>query len=133
MRIDERLRLLECWVNLEHEKRLMLEKRVRKLEETMGGKEFPPVIVHELMQYAYVGKEERLTTLLTELDGYRMKDDMQDEGYYLFDLEHYSKNRIYRVWKEIKGCLDMKQRTLAVYIMENTNLGKNMGTVRRYL
>ncbi|MDE6003735.1 MAG: hypothetical protein K2G76_09660 [Prevotella sp.] len=133
MRVDERLRLLECWLNLEHEKRLTLEKRVRELEEKIGGKEFHPVIVHELMQYAYVGKEERLTTLLTELDRYRMKDDAQGEGYYLFDLEHYSKTRIYRVWKEIEGCLDMKQRTLAVYIMENTNLGKNMGTVRRYL
>lgn len=118
---------------MEREQRLMLEKRVRELEELVGRKEFHPVVVHELMRYVYVGKEEQLTTLLTELDRYRMKGGAQGEGYYQFDLEHYSKNRIYRVWKEIERCLDMKQRMLASYIIENTNLGKNMGTVRRYL
>ena len=52
---------------------------------------------------------------------------------YTFDLEHYTKVSIYAIWKEIGYCLDMKQKMLVEYIINETNLGKNGNTVRKYL
>ena len=52
---------------------------------------------------------------------------------YTFDLEYYTKVSIYAIWKEIGYCLDMKQKMLVEYIINETNLGKNGNTVRKYL
>lgn len=130
---EERLRDLEsrfCW---EQERNGMLEERVTQLEMLLKKREEYPVINHYLMQYAYKGKEEKLMDLFTELERYRKQDEEQREDYYGFDLEHFSKARIMAIWKEIEYCLDMKQKTLVDYIMENTNLGTKYQTIRRYL
>ena len=130
---EERLRDLEsrfCW---EQERNRMLEERVTQLEMLLKKRKEYPVINHYLMQYAYKGKEEKLMDLFTELERYRKQDEEQREDYYEFDLEHFSKARIMAIWKEIEYCLDMKQKTLVDYIMENTNLGTKYQTIRRYL
>ena len=130
---EERLRDLEsrfCW---EQERNRMLEERVTQLEMLLKKREEYPVINHYLMQYAYKGKEEKLMDLFTELERYRKQDEEQRVNYYEFDLEHFSKARIMAIWKEIEYCLDMKQKTLVDYIMENTNLGTKYQTIRRYL
>lgn len=130
---EERLRDLEsrfCW---EQERNRMLEERVTQLEMLLKKREEYPVINQYLMQYAYKGKEEKLTDLFTELERYRKQDEEQRVNYYEFDLEHFSKARIMAIWKEIEYCLDMKQKTLVDYIMENTNLGTKYQTIRRYL
>lgn len=130
---EERLRDLEsrfCW---EQERNRMLEERVTQLEMLLKKRKEYPVINHYLMQYAYKGKEEKLMDLFTELERYRKQDEEQREDYYEFDLEHFSKARIMAIWKEIEFCLDMKQKTLVDYIMENTNLGTKYQTIRRYL
>ena len=130
---EERLRDLEsrfCW---EQERNGMLEERVTQLEMLLKKRKEYPVINHYLMQYAYKGKEEKLMDLFTELERYRKQDEEQREDYYEFDLEHFSKARIMAIWKEIEFCLDMKQKTLVDYIMENTNLGTKYQTIRRYL
>ena len=88
---------------------------------------------HYLMQYAYEGRQERLVELLRTLDKYCDKQQAADGNRYLFDLEHYSKVRIFAVWKEIGCCLDLKQKTLANYIVAETNLGTNYHTIRQYL
>lgn len=130
---EERLRDLEsrfCW---EQERNRMLEERVTQLEMLLKKRKEYPVINHYLMQYAYKGKEEKLMDLFTELERYRKQDEEQRVNYYEFDLEHFSKARIMAIWKEIEFCLDMKQKTLVDYIMENTNLGTKYQTIRRYL
>lgn len=130
---EERLRDLEsrfCW---EQERNGMLEERVTQLEMLLKKRKEYPVINHYLMQYAYKGKEEKLMDLFTELERYRKQDEEQRVNYYEFDLEHFSKARIMAIWKEIEFCLDMKQKTLVDYIMENTNLGTKYQTIRRYL
>ena len=130
---EERLRDLEsrfCW---EQERNRMLEERVTQLEMLLKKRKEYPVINHYLMQYAYKGKEEKLMDLFTELERYRKQDEEQRVNYYEFDLEHFSKARIRAIWKEIEFCLDMKQKTLVDYIMENTNLGTKYQTIRRYL
>ena len=130
---EERLRDLEsrfCW---EQERNRMLEDRVTQLEVLLKKRKEYPVINHYLMQYAYKGKEEKLMDLFTELERYRKQDEEQRVNYYEFDLEHFSKARIMAIWKEIEYCLDMKQKTLVDYIMENTNLGTKYQTIRRYL
>ena len=130
---EERLRDLEsrfCW---EQERNRMLEERVTQLEMLLRKRKEYPVINHYLMQYAYKGKEEKLMDLFTELERYRKQDEEQRVNYYEFDLEHFSKARIMAIWKEIEYCLDMKQKTLVDYIMENTNLGTKYQTIRRYL
>lgn len=130
---EERLRDLEsrfCW---EQERNRMLEERVTQLEMLLKKRKEYPVINHYLMQYAYKGKEEKLMDLFTELERYRKQDEEQRVNYYEFDLEHFSKARIMAIWKEIEYCLDMKQKTLVDYIMENTNLGTKYQTIRRYL
>lgn len=130
---EERLRDLEsrfCW---EQERNRMLEERVTQLEMLLKKRKEYPVINHYLMQYAYKGKEEKLTDLFTELERYRKQDEEQRVNYYEFDLEHFSKARIMAIWKEIEYSLDMKQKTLVDYIMENTNLGTKYQTIRRYL
>ena len=130
---EERLRDLEsrfCW---EQERNRMLEERVTQLEMLLKKRKEYPVINHYLMQYAYKGKEEKLMDLFAELERYRKQDEEQREDYYEFDLEHFSKARIMAIWKEIEFCLDMKQKTLVDYIMENTNLGTKYQTIRRYL
>ena len=132
-RFGERLRDLEsrfCW---EQERNRMLEERVTQLEMLLKKRKEYPVINHYLMQYAYKGKEEKLMDLFTELERYRKQDEEQRVNYYEFDLEHFSKARIMAIWKEIEFCLDMKQKTLVDYIMENTNLGTKYQTIRRYL
>lgn len=130
---EERLRDLEsrfCW---EQERNRMLEERVTQLEMLLKKRKEYPVINHYLMQYAYKGKEEKLMDLFAELERYRKQDEEQRVNYYEFDLEHFSKARIMAIWKEIEYCLDMKQKTLVDYIMENTNLGTKYQTIRRYL
>lgn len=130
---EERLRDLEsrfCW---EQERNRMLEERVTQLEMLLKKRKEYPVINQYLMQYAYKGKEEKLMDLFTELERYRKQDEEQRVNYYEFDLEHFSKARIMAIWKEIEYCLDMKQKTLVDYIMENTNLGTKYQTIRRYL
>lgn len=130
---EERLLDLEsrfCW---EQERNRMLEERVTQLEMLLKKRKEYPVINHYLMQYAYKGKEEKLMDLFTELERYRKQDEEQRVNYYEFDLEHFSKARIMAIWKEIEFCLDMKQKTLVDYIMENTNLGTKYQTIRRYL
>ena len=130
---EERLRDLEsrfCW---EQERNRMLEERVTQLEMMVKKRKEYPVINHYLMQYAYKGKEEKLMDLFKELERYRKQDEEQRVNYYEFDLEHFSKARIMAIWKEIEFCLDMKQKTLVDYIMENTNLGTKYQTIRRYL
>ncbi len=130
---EERLRDLEsrfCW---EQERNGMLEERVTQLEMLLKKRKEYPVINHYLMQYAYKGKEEKLMDLFKELERYRKQDEEQRVNYYEFDLEHFSKARIMAIWKEIEFCLDMKQKTLVDYIMENTNLGTKYQTIRRYL
>lgn len=130
---EERLRDLEsrfCW---EQERNRMLKERVTQLEMLLKKRKEYPVINHYLMQYAYKGKEEKLMDLFTELERYRKQDEEQRVNYYEFDLEHFSKARIMAIWKEIEYCLDMKQKTLVDYIMENTNLGTKYQTIRRYL
>ena len=130
---EERLRDLEsrfCW---EQERNRMLEERVTQLEMLLKKRKEYPVINHYLMQYAYKGKEEKLMDLFKELERYRKQDEEQRVNYYEFDLEHFSKARIMAIWKEIEFCLDMKQKTLVDYIMENTNLGTKYQTIRRYL
>lgn len=130
---EERLRDLEsrfCW---EQERNRMLEERVTQLEMLLKKRKEYPVINHYLMQYAYKGKEEKLMDLFAELERYRKQDEEQRVNYYEFDLEHFSKARIMAIWKEIEFCLDMKQKTLVDYIMENTNLGTKYQTIRRYL
>ena len=122
---EERLRDLEsrfCW---DQERNRMLKERVTQLEMLLKKRKEYPVINHYLMQYAYKGKEEKLMDLFTELERYRKQDEEQRVNYYEFDLEHFS--------KEIEYCLDMKQKTLVDYIMENTNLGTKYQTIRRYL
>ena len=47
--------------------------------------------------------------------------------------QYYTKVSIYAIWKEIGNCLDMKQKVLAEYIINETNLGNNRNTVRKYL
>jgi len=86
---------------------------------------------HELMKYAYEGKQEKLAKLLRLLDQRCIKGVVGKR--YTFDLEHYTKVSIYAIWKEIGYCLDMKQKMLVEYIISETNLGKNGNTVRKYL
>lgn len=88
---------------------------------------------HYLMQFAYEGRRERLAELLRMLEKYCADEKTADGKQYLFDLEHYSKVRIFAVWKEIGFCLDLKQKTLANYIVDETNLGTNYHTIRQYL
>ena len=60
---EERLRDLEsrfCW---EQERNRMLEERVTQLEMLLKKRKEYPVINHYLMQYAYKGKEEKLTEI----------------------------------------------------------------------
>ena len=86
---------------------------------------------HELMKYVYEGKQEKLAKLLRLLDQRCIKGVAGKR--YTFDLEHYTKVSIYAIWKEIGNCLDMKQKVLAEYIINETNLGNNRNTVRKYL
>ena len=83
------------------------------------------------MKYAYEGKQEKLAKLLRLLDQRCIKGVVGKR--YTFDLEHYTKVSIYAIWKEIGYCLDMKQKMLVEYIINETNLGKNGNTVRKYL
>jgi hypothetical protein len=43
----------------------------------------------------------------------------------VFDLNTYKKNQIFDVCKEIRNCLCIGKKKFGIYLLENTNLGKN--------
>lgn len=88
---------------------------------------------HYLMQFAWPHKRGELSRLLHQLDIFRDMNVRQETNCYTFDLLHYSKAQVFSVWRDIRVCLNMKQKALVDYIIQNTNLGTNNNTIRRYL